>query len=128
MRLLRVGSWREDGADVVVLSSWEGIWTKILSNKTGLPRQNITKALKSLESRKVVKTVKSVKVRSRVWRMKDALVLILLANPDPYAQDLHAFVPLSCGRDDRRTLVHRQRARYRVRQYAQKVRPSLPSR
>ncbi|SGY14126.1 BQ5605_C010g06072 [Microbotryum silenes-dioicae] len=42
-----------------------GIWTKFLHNKTGLPRTTINKVLKTLEGRKVVKTVKSVKHPTR---------------------------------------------------------------
>lgn len=54
--------------DLIVLTSRRavplaGIWTKVLTSKTGLPRTTITKVLKTLESRKAVKTVKSVKVR-----------------------------------------------------------------
>lgn len=41
-----------------------GIWSRTLTTKTGLPSGTVTKALKALESRKQVKTVKSVKVRS----------------------------------------------------------------
>lgn len=44
-----------------------GIWTKTLTNKTGLARTTITKVLKILEGRKSIKTVKSVKVSSRLW-------------------------------------------------------------
>jgi DNA-directed RNA polymerase III subunit RPC6 len=41
-----------------------GLWTKTLGSRTGLPRNNMMKALKSLEGKKLIKTVKSVKVRS----------------------------------------------------------------
>ncbi|SCV69758.1 BQ2448_1152 [Microbotryum intermedium] len=43
-----------------------GIWTKFLHNKTGLPRTTINKVLKTLEGRKVVKTVKSVKTSGQI--------------------------------------------------------------
>lgn len=43
--------------------SCAGIWSRTLTTKTGLPSGTVTKALKALESRKQVKTVKSVKVR-----------------------------------------------------------------
>ncbi|GAA6018775.1 hypothetical protein JCM10207_005576 [Rhodosporidiobolus poonsookiae] len=42
-----------------------GIWTKTLTMKTGLPRATIAKALKVLEGRKAIKTVKSVKTPTR---------------------------------------------------------------
>ncbi|GAA5973789.1 hypothetical protein JCM11641_003158 [Rhodosporidiobolus odoratus] len=42
-----------------------GIWTKTLTTQTGLPRATITKALKMLEGRKAIKTVKSVKTPTR---------------------------------------------------------------
>ncbi|GAA5844636.1 hypothetical protein JCM11251_002131 [Rhodosporidiobolus azoricus] len=42
-----------------------GIWTKTLTGQTGLPRTTITKALKVLEGKKAIKTVKSVKTPTR---------------------------------------------------------------
>ncbi|GAA5897968.1 uncharacterized protein JCM6883_000878 [Sporobolomyces salmoneus] len=42
-----------------------GIWTKFLTNKTGLARTTMTKVLKILEGRKSIKTVKSVKYPTR---------------------------------------------------------------
>ncbi|GAA5918390.1 hypothetical protein JCM6882_002792, partial [Rhodosporidiobolus microsporus] len=42
-----------------------GIWTKTLTTQTGLPRTTITKALKVLEGKKAIKTVKSVKTPTR---------------------------------------------------------------
>ncbi|KAM0789490.1 hypothetical protein ACM66B_000310 [Microbotryomycetes sp. NB124-2] len=42
-----------------------GIWTKTLASKTNLPRTVITKVLKTLENRKTIKPVKSVKTPTR---------------------------------------------------------------
>lgn len=44
------------------LSAAAGIWSRTLTTKTGLPRATIAKALKVLEGKKTIKTVKSVKV------------------------------------------------------------------
>lgn len=38
------------------------MWTKTLTELTGIPRVNMTKALKVLESRKLIVSIKSVKV------------------------------------------------------------------
>ncbi|GAA5874476.1 hypothetical protein JCM3774_005730 [Rhodotorula dairenensis] len=42
-----------------------GIWSRTLTTKTGLPRATIAKALKVLEGKKTIKTVKSVKTPTR---------------------------------------------------------------
>jgi DNA-directed RNA polymerase III subunit RPC6 len=41
----------------------EGIWVRTLANRTSLHQNILLKALKKLEQRLLVKTVKSVKVR-----------------------------------------------------------------
>lgn len=38
------------------------MWTKTLTELTGIPRVNMTKALKVLESKKLIVSIKSVKV------------------------------------------------------------------
>lgn len=38
------------------------MWTKTLTENTGIPRVNMTRALKTLESRKLIVSIKSVKV------------------------------------------------------------------
>ncbi|KAK4705328.1 DNA-directed RNA polymerase III subunit RPC6, partial [Phenoliferia sp. Uapishka_3] len=43
----------------------QGIWTKIITTRTGLPRGSIAKALKVLEMKKAIKSVKSVKTPTR---------------------------------------------------------------
>ncbi|PWN30801.1 hypothetical protein BDZ90DRAFT_229797 [Jaminaea rosea] len=46
-------------------ASTEGIWTKLLKSKTNLHQAVLTRAVKSLESRDLIKTVKSVKNPTR---------------------------------------------------------------
>jgi DNA-directed RNA polymerase III subunit RPC6 len=44
----------------------KGIWIKDLKLKTNLHQNTLSKVLKNLESRKIIKAVKSVKVNARL--------------------------------------------------------------
>lgn len=67
-----------------------GIWTRSLKQKTGLHQNIISRAIKTLEQKKLIKNVKSVKVRfctkytsrNRTSLLKNSLV--------PYAEDIYA--------------------------------------
>jgi DNA-directed RNA polymerase III subunit RPC6 len=47
-------------------SGTEGIWTKQLKTRSNLHQSVMTRCLKNLEQKQLVKVVKSVKVRRRV--------------------------------------------------------------
>lgn len=84
-----------------------GIWTRTLGTKTGLPRNNITKALKSLEGKKQIKCVKSVKVRCTSCCSSLFPAWLTIARcADSDEEDLHARGDYALRRNDGRTLVH----------------------
>lgn len=75
-----------------------GIWTKTITSRTGLPRTTITKVLKTLENKKAVKTVKSVKVSNATQPAPTRVRLTVPTSADQTrlvqsgtdTQDLHA--------------------------------------
>ncbi|KAK4054659.1 34-kDa subunit of RNA polymerase III (C) [Microbotryomycetes sp. JL221] len=64
-----------------------GIWTKTLTSKTGLPRTVMTKVLKTLESRKQIKPVKSVKAPTRKIYMLAHLIPSVELTGGPWFTD-----------------------------------------
>lgn len=61
----------------------EGIWTKVLKHKTSLHQQVITRCLKTLEQKQMIKSIKHVKVCSLVrWMFWGFVVVVWVCRCD----------------------------------------------
>ena len=68
--LRRLGSLSSDELIIyehIEAAGREGIWTKVLKTRTNQHQTVMTKCLKSLESRRFIKCIKSVKVGNQYW-------------------------------------------------------------
>lgn len=90
-----------------------GIWTKSLKARSNLHQTVMTRVLKNLEQRQLVKVVKDVKVSHEVLPAVNFACTVefplMLHHPvDSHAKDLHAGQHYSCRRYEWRAMVHRQ--------------------